>query len=282
MVEIQIKNVTKKYGNKIALRDVNIKIESGVFGLLGSNGAGKTTLMKCLVSLLKYEGQIEFMVDGKNRTGMIKVGYLPQNFMLFKQLTVKEALEYVAILKNIESKNEIDEIINKVNLTQEKAKKVKKLSGGMLRRLGIAQALIGNPNILIIDEPTVGLDPKERVRIRNLLSNLGNEMIVIISTHIVEDLDAIANNVAILKDGVIVEQGDVEDLLSKLQGKVGTLNIEREDLHKYESEYTISSVNYIDNSLSIRIISDKLPQNSKIESPKLEDVYFYFNGVCND
>ena len=148
--------------------------------------------------------------------------------------------------------------------------------------MGIAQALIGNPNILIIDEPTVGLDPKERVRIRNLLSNLGNEMIVIISTHIVEDLDAIANNVAILKDGVIVEQGDVEDLLSKLQGKVGTLNIEREDLHKYESEYTISSVNYIDNSLSIRIISDKLPQNSKKESPKLEDVYFYFNGVCND
>lgn len=282
MVEIQIKNVTKKYRKKPALKNIKINIKKGIFGLLGSNGAGKTTLIKCLVGLLKYQGRIDFLLDGNNQNESIKIGYLPQRFMLFKQLTVKEALEYVSILKMVDNKSEIDKIIDIVNLTKEKDKKVKELSGGMLRRLGIAQALIGNPNILIIDEPTVGLDPKERIRIRNLLSDLASEMIVIISTHIVEDLDAIADNVAILKDGLIMEQGDVSVLLSKLQGKVGTLSIRREDLEKYEREYTISSVNNINNSLSIRIISDELPEKSKLESPKLEDVYFYYNGVSND
>ena len=238
--------------------------------------------MKCLVGLVKYEGQIEFLMCEKNQTESIRIGYLPQSFMLFKQLTVKEALEYVSILKDIDNKKEIDNIIDRVNLTQEKDKKVKELSGGMLRRMGIAQAMIGNPNILVIDEPTVGLDPKERVRIRNLISNLGKEMIIIISTHIVEDLDAIADNVAILKDGFLVEQGNVSDLLSKMRGKVGMLTVKREEIHKYESEYTISSVSTTDNGLAIRIISDNLPENSKLELPKLEDVYFYYNGVDND
>lgn len=282
MVEIQIKNVTKKYGKKTALNNINIGIPTGIFGLLGSNGAGKTTLMKCLVGLLKYEGQIEILKAGIKQNGTIKIGYLPQRFMLFKQLTVKEALEYVAVLKKVNNKDEIDRIIDKVNLAQERNKKVKDLSGGMLRRLGIAQALIGNPGILVIDEPTVGLDPKERVRIRNLLSGLGDEMIVIISTHIVEDLDAIAKHVAILKEGNIIEQGSVRDLLSKLHGKVGTLTIKREELQKYESGYSVSSVSNVDDSLLIRIIGDKLPENSKLEAPKLEDVYFYYNGVSND
>lgn len=282
MVEIQIENVSKKYGKKTVLKNINLNIRKGIFGLLGSNGAGKTTLMKCLVGLVKYEGQIEFLMGEKNQTESIRIGYLPQSFMLFKQLTVKEALEYVSILKDINNKKEIDNIIDRVNLTQEKNKKVKELSGGMLRRMGIAQAMIGNPNILVIDEPTVGLDPKERVRIRNLISNLGKEMIIIISTHIVEDLDAIADNVAILKDGLLVEQGNVSDLLSKMRGKVGMLTVKREEIHKYESEYTISSVSTTDNGLAIRIISDNLPENSKLELPKLEDVYFYYNGVDND
>lgn len=282
MVEIQIENVSKKYGKKTVLKNINLNIRKGIFGLLGSNGAGKTTLMKCLVGLVKYEGQIEFLMGEKNQTESIRIGYLPQSFMLFKQLTVKEALEYVSILKDINNKKEIDNIIDRVNLTQEKNKKVKELSGGMLRRMGIAQAMIGNPNILVIDEPTVGLDPKERVRIRNLISNLGKEMIIIISTHIVEDLDAIADNVAILKDGFLVEQGNVSDLLSKMRGKVGMLTVKREEIHKYESEYTISSVSTTDNGLAIRIISDNLPESSKLELPKLEDVYFYYNGVDND
>ncbi|MCR5836726.1 MAG: ATP-binding cassette domain-containing protein [Lachnospiraceae bacterium] len=262
---MKIENITKKYGKKTVLDNISFCFENGIYGILGPNGAGKTTLMKCIIGLEKYDGKIE---------GIKKedIGYLPQKFSMFRQLTVKEAMIYICMMKGADE-NSIDDILKKVNLLEEKEKKIKKLSGGMLRRLGIAQAVVGNPKILIVDEPTVGLDPKERIRFRNLLAQISNDRIVLISSHIVEDIESIANNIIIMSEGKFKTSGSLGEVLSLLKGKVGQLQVDKNEVSKY-SEKIVTDVNYQGSKAVIHLVGDELPKCELIE-PSLEDAYFY-------
>ena len=233
---IEIKNLNKFYGKKQALYDVNLKIEQGMFGLLGRNGAGKTTLMKILATLLqKKSGQVTVCgIPIENEKEIRKIiGYLPQEFSIYPTMNVYEAMDYLAILSGLgkqERKERIEMLLAQVNLTESKNKKVKALSGGMKRRLGIAQALLGNPKVLIVDEPTAGLDPEERIRFRNLLSETAEERIVILSTHIVGDIEATCENIAILDEGKVLYSGTVDDLLAAADGKVFTRIADRQEV----------------------------------------------------
>ncbi|MEN8904783.1 MAG: ATP-binding cassette domain-containing protein [Clostridiales bacterium] len=286
MKSLYIENLCKKYGSKSILNSIKLTIHPGIFGLLGPNGAGKTTLMKCIVSLIdNYDGKIKYgeklwsRFPGKN--GIL--GYVPQKFSLFKELTIKEGMEYISIMKGEKNYiNEIDNILSSVNLVEEKNKKIKNLSGGMLRRLGIAQALIGNPKILIVDEPTAGLDPEERVRFRNILMKLPKDKIIIISSHIVEDLDLIANRLSILKDGKSIICDTIENVIARVEGKVYKKIIDLKDIYSYESTYRITSVTKSGDKALIRIISEKSPENFQKIHPILEDAYFYLLGNYNE
>lgn len=267
-----IKNLKKKYGKKEVLNDLTYEFTHGIYGILGPNGAGKTTLMKCILGLEKYDGFIQMEENEK-------IGYLPQSFSLFRQLKVIEAMEYIAMLKLAEKDN-INEILEMVNLCQEKNTKIKNLSGGMLRRFGIAQALVGNPNILIIDEPTVGLDPKERVRFRNLLAQIQGERIILFSSHIVEDMDAICDELLILKNGKIIISGKKEDLIHSMEGKVVECEVKKTELINYKN-YHATSISYSEEKARVRFVGDHLPVGEN-KTATLEDVYFYYAGEADE
>ncbi len=263
-----IKNLEKNYGKKKVLNGLTYEFTHGIYGILGPNGAGKTTLMKCILGLEKYEGSIE--IDKKE-----KMGYLPQNFSLFCQLKVMEAMEYIAILKKAGTDN-LNEILEMVNLGQEKNTKIKNLSGGMLRRFGIAQALVGNPDILIIDEPTVGLDPKERVRFRNLLAQIQGERVILLSSHIVEDMEAVCDEILIIKDGRIIISGNKEDLIHSMAGKIVECEVKKTELGNYRN-YNATSITYSGENALVRFVGDHLPAGEE-KVATLEDVYFYYAG----
>lgn len=267
-----IKNLKKKYGKKEVLNDLTYEFTHGIYGILGPNGAGKTTLMKCILGLEKYDGFIQMEENEK-------IGYLPQSFSLFRQLKVIEAMEYIAMLKLAEKDN-INEILEMVNLCQEKNTKIKNLSGGMLRRFGIAQALVGNPNILIIDEPTVGLDPKERVRFRNLLAQIQGERIILFSSHIVEDMDAICDELLILKNGKIIISGKKGDLIHSMEGKVVECAVKKTELINYKN-YHATSISYSEEKARVRFVGDHLPVGEN-KTATLEDVYFYYAGEADE
>lgn len=281
---IQISNLTKYYGKKKVLDDITIEIDSGIFGFLGPNGAGKTTLMRCIVRLLNYEGDILYSGKKISKNKNLNIGYLPQNFSLFHSLTVKEALEYVSLLKDINGNQEknIERLLEAVHLEKEANKKVKDLSGGMLRRVGIAQALIGHPDLLVIDEPTAGLDPKERIRFRNLLQQLTENVNIIISSHIVEDIEILCNSIAFFNNGSIVLKGETTKLTKTLEGKVGIAKIKPQEINKYEEEYLCSVISTNNGTVELKIISDNLPDHAKIIKPQLEDLYFYTIGEYNE
>lgn len=217
--KIMIQSLTQRYGKKVALKGVSLEIETGLYGLLGRNGAGKTTLMRTMVGLLPLkEGKIDLCgVSVKNVSEVRKlIGYLPQEFSLYPNMKVDEVLDYVGVLSNLPKrtrKERIDQLLERVNLQNDRRKKVRSLSGGMKRRLGMAQALLHEPKILIADEPTVGLDPEERVRLRNLLADEAKDKIVILSTHIVEDIEAACKKTAILDEGRLVYDGSIEELI---------------------------------------------------------------------
>ena len=231
--KIEIRNVDKFYGRKQALYNINLTIEQGMFGLLGRNGAGKTTLMKTLATLhRKKSGNITVcgipIEQAKEIRGI--TGYLPQDFSMYPTMTVEESLYYLGILSGMEKeecRKRAETLLNRVNLADARKKKVKALSGGMKRRLGIAQALLHNPKVLIVDEPTAGLDPEERIRFRNLLCEMAEERIVILSTHIVGDIEATCEDIAIMNEGRILWQGTVSKLLSEANGKVYTINADK-------------------------------------------------------
>ena len=226
-MKLQMVNVTRKFGDFCAVDDLNLTITNGVYGLLGVNGAGKTTLMRMICTLLPptsgkilCDGKDIFKMDGEYRN---LLGYLPQEFGFYPDFTVKDYLMYIASLKGIRSMiagKRVKELLEQVGLAKSVNKKMKKLSGGMKRRAGIAQAMLNNPKILILDEPTAGLDPTERVRFRNLISELSEERIVILSTHIVSDLEYIANEIWLMKEGQIVQQGDLDHMLASMQENV--------------------------------------------------------------
>lgn len=285
---IEIKNLNKFYGRKQALKDINLSIKQGMFGLLGRNGAGKTTLMKTLATLLqKKDGEITVCgVPIENAKEVRKIiGYLPQEFSMYPSMSVVEAMNYLGILSGLsaaERKERTEMLLEKVNLTEHKSKKVKALSGGMKRRLGIAQALLNNPKVLIVDEPTAGLDPEERVRFRNLLSEIAEDRIVILSTHIAGDIEATCEDIAILNDGMVLYSGTVDRLLGAAEGKVFTKAVDKKELPKLKQEYTITSMHTQGNKVIVRFLSEHDVVGAEASEPNIEDAYILHLSESGD
>lgn len=279
---IEIKNLNKFYGKKQALRNVDLSIKQGMFGLLGRNGAGKTTLMKILATLLqKKDGEITVCgipIENAKEVRRI-IGYLPQEFSMYPSMNVAETMDYLGILSGLSSserKERTGMLLKKVNLTEHNNKKIRALSGGMKRRLGIAQALLNDPKVLIVDEPTAGLDPEERVRFRNLLSETAENRIVILSTHIVGDIEAACEDIAILDDGKVLYSGTVDDLLSVARGKVFTKAVEKADLPKLKRELAITGMHTQGKKVYVRFLSENAAAGAQVSEPNIEDAYMLY------
>lgn len=285
-MELKITNLTKNFGNFTAVDHLNITMTNGVYGLLGVNGAGKTTLMRMLCTLLRptsgkitCNGKDTFAMDGDYRKIL---GYLPQDFGFYPEFTVQDYLLYIASIKGIRpavAKKRVKELIVKVGLQKAVHKKMKKLSGGMKRRAGIAQAMLNNPKILILDEPTAGLDPNERIRFRNLISELAEERLVLLSTHIVSDVEYIANEIWLMKDGKLVHKGTPEELIYSMTENVWKCYVEKNEVSHLMKKYKISNMKSEAHGVKLRIISDKKPiPNAILEESTLEDVFLYYFG----
>ena len=284
-MELIIDNLTKTYSNKVkALDKINLKIGKGMFGLLGPNGAGKSTLMRTIATLQAPDsGSIVFNDINvlQDQLSLRKIlGYLPQSFGVYPKMSAQELLNYFALLKGISVKKERDELVNELlditNLQDVKKKNVDGYSGGMKQRFGIAQLLLNNPKLIIVDEPTAGLDPAERQRFLNVLREVGTNSTVIFSTHIVDDVKELCNDMAILNGGKILKHIKPVDATKEISNKIWTKTVQRDELEKAESEFNILSSNYnVDNSLTIRVYDDKKPdKNFKKALPQLDDVYF--------
>ncbi|WFD10241.1 ABC transporter ATP-binding protein [Tepidibacter hydrothermalis] len=288
MNKLEIKNLTKSYGRKNANNDINVTFENGVYGLLGPNGAGKTTLMKQITALIQpskgeiiYNGENINDLDEKYRS---VIGYLPQEFGVYKSFSAKKFLQYIAALKGLDKKQatkKIDELLNLVGLYEVRNKAVGKFSGGMKRRVGIAQALLNDPKILVLDEPTAGLDPQERARFRNLISQISKDKIIILSTHIISDIESIAKETIMIKNGSILMKGAHRDILLGMEGKVYSIKTSNEDeVWEIQNNYKVVNIQRGVNDVELRIISDKMPPYEQAQGvqPKFEDVYmFYFD-----
>lgn len=285
---IEIKNLSKRYGKKQALQNVSLSIQNGMFGLLGRNGAGKTTLMKTIATLLPVsEGEITVCGIPIRKAEEVRriIGYLPQEFSIYPSMRVGEAMEYLGILSGLSAKDRKERtemLLEKVNLTEHRNKKVRALSGGMKRRLGIAQALLNHPKVLIVDEPTAGLDPEERVRFRNLLAETAEDRIVILSTHIVGDIEAACENIAVLNEGRVLYNGTVEGILGAAKGKVFTKIADKEELPRLKRELTITGMHAQGKQVHVRFIGECAVGDAEPEEPNIEDaymLYLYENGV---
>lgn len=281
-MELVIENVTKRYKEKTVVDHISLNLTKGVYGLLGANGAGKTTLMRIICGILTAdEGKVAF--DGMDVTReeyRACLGYLPQDFGYYPNYTAMEFLMYVAALKGIPkdiAKKKANELLGVVGLSHVANKKVKTFSGGMKQRVGIAQALLNNPGILILDEPTAGLDPKERVRFRNLLSEYAGDKIVILSTHIVSDVEAIADEVLLMKKGKFVLQGTVQELTEKANGKVWELTVSPAEARKWQARTTVANLRHEGKDIVLRIVSDNMPSEKAVPcEATLEDLYLYY------
>ncbi len=284
-MSLVIKNLSKTYTNKVkALDNLSLEIGQGMFGLLGPNGAGKSTLMRTIATLQTPDtGSIEFNdIDViEDKISLRKtLGYLPQSFGVYPNMSAEKLLNYFAKLKGISNKEErkklIDELLDITNLTDVKKKYVSGYSGGMKQRFGIAQLLLNNPQLIIVDEPTAGLDPAERQRFLNVLREVGTNSTVIFSTHIVDDVKELCNDMAILNGGRILKHIKPQDSTKEIKNKIWTKSVSRENLEDAEKEFNILSSNYnIDNSLTIRVFSEKNPgKEFKKADPQLDDVYF--------
>ena len=283
-MELSFDRLTKHYGNKIAVDCVSATLEPGVYGLLGANGAGKTTLMRMLCAILESTSG-EVLLDGQDVISMGAdyrnvLGYLPQDFGYYPNYTAMEFLMYIAALKGIPKKiarQRAKQLLEEVGLSNVANKKVGTFSGGMKQRVGIAQALLNNPDILILDEPTAGLDPKERVRFRNLLSDYAGDKIVVLSTHIVSDIEAIADEVLLMKKGRFVLQGTVSELIEKAKGKVWELTVLPEEARKWQEKTTVANLRHEGKQVVLRIISDTMPTPEAVTcEATLEDLYLYY------
>ncbi len=284
-MELKIEHLSKQFKDKRAVDDVCLTLTPGVWGLLGANGAGKTTLMRMIADIMiPTSGMIFYDGTGIRKMGESYrniFGFLPQDFGYSRDFTVKDYLEYVAALKDVptrETTNKINHLLEILTLSDVKGKKIAKLSGGMKRRVGIAQAMLNDPKILVMDEPTAGLDPGERVRFRNFISEFSHDRIVLISTHIVSDIEYIATRNAIMKAGRIVDVGTTDELVKEIEGKVWTCTIPNTDLADYEMRLRIINQRSEDNSnVSIRYLSET-PEIAKsvAAQPRLEDLYLWY------
>ncbi len=296
-MKIEISNLDQVYPNgNHALKDISLDIDPGMFGLLGPNGAGKSTLMKILVTLMNPSSGI-IKVNGMDITKHRReirtlLGYLPQDFRFFSSLKTWEFLDYAGSLAGIRSRKErmetVDKLLDQVGLLEARDRRANKLSGGMKRRLGIAQALIGNPKIIVVDEPTTGLDPDERIRFRNILSDLSREdVIIILSTHIVGDISSTCQSMALLNNGSLVYSGKPEDLRKEAVGHVFTLNVTPTEYQKIKEEYHIISTIPTELGWDVQVVSDhKPPFNGTLTEANLEHAYVYFmehkvNAIIN-
>ena len=283
-MELCVEHLSKQFKDITAVNDVSLQITPGVWGLLGANGAGKTTLMRMIAGIMNPSfGQIRYdgiPISELGESYRNVFGYLPQEFGFYPEFTVKDYLEYVAVLKGLsdrDSRRRIHELLEQMTLSHARNKKIGKLSGGMKRRVGIAQALLNEPEILILDEPTSGLDPGERVRFRNLLSEFAHDRIVLISTHIVSDVEYIATQNAVMKGGELIAQGTTDELVKLVSEKVWTAQIPMSRLSEYERRLSIVNIRNEDNGrISIRYLADApCTKDSKPASPHLEDLYLW-------
>ena len=283
-MELTIDRVSKRFKDKSAVDDVSLTLTPGVWGLLGANGAGKTTLMRMCCGIMQpTAGEIRadgIPIDRLGAAYRDSLGYLPQEFGFYPSFTVRDYLDYMAALKGIgkrDARRRTNDLLEQLGLADVRKKRIAKLSGGMKRRVGIAQALLNEPEILILDEPTSGLDPSERVRFRNLLSEFAQGRIVLISTHIVADVEYIAMQNAIMKDGRLVGCGTTTDLVAKVAGKVWTARVPAADLPRWERALTIVNLkSEPDGSASLRYLAERaeIPGSSPAEA-RLEDLFLW-------
>lgn len=285
-MELSISNLSKEFNDIVAVKDFSYTMKTGVYGLLGVNGAGKTTLMRMLCTLLKPSaGSIKW--DGRDILEMDEeyrkiLGYLPQDFGYYPDFRVYDYMMYVASIKGLRpvtAKQRTMSLLKQVGMEKASNKKMKKLSGGMKRRIGIAQAMLGNPEILILDEPTAGLDPNERIRFRNLISELSEERLVLLSTHIVSDIEYIANEIILMGDGEIRAAGTSGELLAAMPEQVWSVDIPKENVETYRKNYKISNVKTIPDGVNLRIISSNKPaEHAVLEKATLEDLFLNYFG----
>lgn len=285
-MELMIKNLTKKFGDVTAVDRLNITMTNGVYGLLGSNGAGKTTLMRMICTLIKPDSG-SILCNGKEIQKMDKeyrrlLGYLPQDFGFYPDFTAEEYLLYIASIKDLPfalAKKRIQELLHYVGMEKHRKRKMKRLSGGMKRRIGIAQAMLNNPQILILDEPTAGLDPNERIRFRNLLSELSRDRLVLLSTHIVSDIEYIANEILLMRDGKITDSGTASQLIEAMPMQVYLCTVSENQAGEYFRKYRVANAKTTMKGTELRILAPYPPtSDARMVQTTLEDVFLYHFG----
>ena len=285
-MELKITDLTKEFSGTRAVDSVNETLGRGVYGLLGVNGAGKTTLMRMLTTLLRptsgcvsWDGEDIFAMEGRFRNIL---GYLPQDFGFYPNFTVEDYLMYIASIKGLRpavARQRVKELLSQVGLSKARAKKMKNLSGGMKRRAGIAQAMLNDPKLLILDEPTAGLDPNERIRFRNLISELSEERVVLLSTHIVSDVEYIAGKILLMKDGRISITGTAQELTATMPERVWACQVPKEHVDAYLKALKVSNVKTTPQGAELRIVSAEQPTDNSVQLvPTLEDVFLCYFG----
>lgn len=285
-MELKINGLTKEFKDFRAVDHVSCSMERGVYGLLGVNGAGKTTLMRMICTLLRptegtitWDGQDIFKMDAAYRKIL---GYLPQDFGFYPDFTVQDYMMYIASIKGLRpavAKERTEVLLDRVGLKRVKKKKMRALSGGMQRRVGVAQAMLNDPKILILDEPTAGLDPNERIRFRNLISELSEDRLVLLSTHIVSDVEFIAGDILLMKDGKFFMNGTADEIISGMDQAVWSCTVPRKEADRYLSRYLVSNVKTVPGGVELRILAERCPvEGAVMEEAALEDAFLLYFG----
>lgn len=287
-MELTIDRLSKQYNNKIAVDRISLKLQKGVYGLLGANGAGKTTLIRMICGVLKpTSGTISFDGTDVGEEAYREVlGYLPQDFGYYPEFSAVDFMYYMASLKGltkVQARAKTRELLEIVSLTEVAKKKIKTFSGGMKQRLGIAQTMLNNPKILVLDEPTAGLDPKERVRFRNLISQLGKDRIVLLSTHIVSDVEHIADTILIMKNGQMLHCGSLENIMGVIDGKVFEFSADSKTAELLSRRYPVINFRTEGENVLLRLVCDEKPSAAAVNVPAtLEDLYLYYFSEVNE